>query len=211
MVESHATARANCVHRTGAKAARTFFLCSLVFFATVVYFLIFPARIGGVWHLFNGSAATYKAWTVPVPEGFFAIQRKERLYIGRIERLSVISKSEYDILVILTTPSSNYFVFERDSRNFRDIESASAKKEGLVELSTRIIQVGENIRYCVKFGRSDTGGGDTKAPEIQISCFIEREPTTVSYTGRQKFSSEIYSVVQGMSKTPPLKSGEPGL
>jgi hypothetical protein len=205
------TPRPDRIRRTRSRVARVFCLCSLVFLAIAFYFLMFPAKIGGVWHLINGNTASYKAWTVPVPEGFFAMQRKGILYIGRIERASVMSKGEYDLLVIVTVPSRNYFISERDSRKFQEIESALAKENGLVERSTKIIRVGENIRYCAEFGRPDTGGQDTKAPEIQISCFIEGEPTTVSYTGRRKFSSEIYSVLQGMSKTPPVKAGGAGL
>jgi hypothetical protein len=172
---------------------------------------MFPTSIAGAWHLFNGSAARYEAWTVPVPKEFFALQRKGSLFIGRIERPPVISKGEDDILVVVTAPSSNHFLLERDSRKFREVESALAKTNGLVERSTKIIRVGESTRYCVEFGRSDTGDRGTQAPEIQISCFIEGEPTTVSYTGREKFSSEFYSVVQGMSKTPSAKGGGPGL
>src|SRR5271169_2506733 len=107
MVNLGLTPRPDRIHRPRTRAARAFLLCSLVFLVTVAYFLLFPAKIGGIWHLFNGNTATYKAWTVPVPEGFFAMQRKGSLFIGRIERPLVISKGEYDILVVVTAPSSN--------------------------------------------------------------------------------------------------------
>src|ERR1700674_3728800 len=124
MVNSRVAVGANRVRQRQRRAARAFYLCSLVFLATVVFLLMFPTSIGAVWHLFNGNTATYKWWTVPVPKGFFAMQRKGILYIGRIERASVTSKGEYDLLVIVTVPSRNYFISERDSRKFQEIESA---------------------------------------------------------------------------------------
>jgi len=209
MVNSRVMTGANCANRTRTRAARVFLLCSLATFVTVVIFLIFPAMIGGAWHLFKGGAANYKGWTVPVPDGFFAFYRNGGLYMARMERPSVKSVRRFDLLLITTLPLSTYFIFERDSRKFQEVESASAERRGLVERSTKTIRVGENIRYCVEFGRSGSGGLDTQAPEIQISCFIEGEPTTLTYSGRQMFSSEIYTVVQSMSKSSPVKAAAP--
>jgi hypothetical protein len=187
------------------KAARAFLVCACLLFLIVVLFLFaFPTWIGGVWHLFKGNATAYAGWTVPVPKGFFAFRTSTGLSIVRMEPYSRRG-GRYDILTMATAPSSNYFIFARDFGKFERTEAASARKNGLVERSTKTIPAGNSMRYCIEFGPPDGASAPAQGPEVQISCFLEGEPTTVGYTGKEIYSPDVYRVVQNMFKLPTRK------
>lgn len=159
-----------------------------------------PATIGDAWHLFNGKAAVYRGWTVPVPKGFFAFERNGSLSLGRFRRISLTPGRRFDLILIADPDLKTQFVYDRDFRKYEQLEAASANRMGLIESATRVLRVGKSIRYCVEFRRSDLDLNYADTPEVEISCFIDGEDTTITYWGRRMFTSEVYSITQNMSK-----------
>jgi hypothetical protein len=177
-------------------------LCLL---AIVILLAVFPAWTGTLWHIFHGNATTYAGWIVPVPRGFFSFHSRGCLLIERMEpRLAGFGRRA-DMVVMCSVPSDKYFVLSRDFPTFERIESGSAAQNGLTERLTKTIQKGPSGRTCIEFDRPAGSETMMQHPELQISCFIEGEPTTLSYSGTARYSSDVYSIVANMSKALPAK------
>ncbi len=204
-MDTGASVERNPVGLRHAKITRACSLGVMLLLTVAILLVILPVWTGRVWHLFNGSFTSYAGWTVPVPRDFFVSHKDGNLFIIKMEpRLAGLGRHA-DMLVMLRIPSDNYFVYDRDFVKFEEIESASAGKKGLTERSTKRIQNGTASRYCIEFARSDSSKQVREAPELQISCFIEGEPTTLTYTGRESLSSDVYSILQNRSKIAPAK------
>jgi len=187
------------------KSSRAFFICAAFLSLTALLLAMFPSLLGAIWHVFNGRTTTYREWRVQVPEEFFAFHRNGGLLIVRAEnRFSRAGRqTPFDILLMLTAASNNHFVFQRDHEKFERIESAAAAEDNLVMRSTKIIGSGNNFRYCVEFGPSESKADVSRAPEFRLSCFVDGESTTLVYTGRAELSSAVYSIIQTMFKGGP--------
>jgi len=185
---------------------------AFVVLLAVLLFCFFPASLGSIWHLIHGDRTSFRGWTVPIPQGFFARHEDHVLEILRKENWSLAGGENRSELFIISATVNNTFSYSRDRDKFEAIQSALASKRGLVKRSEKTVG-GDLAKHCLEFAAP---GVPTKADGsslIEISCFVEDEPIAISYTGRAEFMEKIYSVIESMSsnaaRQPDARTGRP--
>jgi len=164
-----------------------------------VLFYFFPSSLGSIWHLIHGDSTSFRGWTVPVPQGFFARHEDHVLEIVRKENWSLARGENRSELFIISATVNNTFSYSRDRDKFEAIQSALASQRGLVKRSEKTVG-GDLAKYCLEFAAPGVPTNADGSSLVEISCFVEDEPIAISYTGRVEFMAEMYSVIESMSR-----------
>jgi hypothetical protein len=186
----------------------------ITFFVLLAVLLLcfFPSSLGSIWHLFHGNSTSFRGWTVPVPQGFFARHEDHVLQILRKENWSFAGGENLSELFIISAPVDNTFSYARDHDKFEALQSALASKRGLVKRSEKTVG-GDSAKHCLEFAAPGLPTNADGSSLVEINCFVDDEPIAISYSGRAEFMAEMYSLIESMSRNaarkPDARSGLP--
>jgi hypothetical protein len=153
--------------------------------------LFLPELVGLGWHAIYGKSATYEGWSIPVPNGWFAMRHGESLTLERMLHIPLRQMTPTVVFLPMHTEKNAPF----NANIWTEVQVAIQSRRGYQLANTRQITMIGVPGYCWEFVKR----GDQSS--WWITCLAPSEDLSADFSGRQAYVPAFYAILPRITKS----------
>jgi len=163
---------------------------AIVAIVAILIGVFLPEVVAAGWHLLHGNSTRYRGWNIPVPTGWYATTRGDRLTVGKMRLFSLWR--DPPTAVFLPLHAGPRYVFNYDV--WQAVQTEILSKKGYQRFDARDLSLAGEPGYCWRFVHN------VDVAKSWVTCVVPQEQLTADFLGDGMYIPEFYSLLEHVTR-----------